>query len=62
MAANQKELEDLGTITSINLNGTSPVLDSAGALTLEDHTPYVADEGVTPYTLYPALSYVSGER
>ena len=58
--SSQKELEDLGTITSINLNGTSPVLDSAGALTLEDHTPYVADEGVTPYTLYPALSYGVG--
>ncbi len=58
--SNQKKLEDLGTVTTINPDGSSPVLDSAEALQLEDHTSYVADGGTTPYTLHSGLSYGTG--
>lgn len=59
---NSKALEDLGTISSIDPDGSNVVIASNTALTLEDTNSEVWDGGVSSYTKYSNLGYGTGSR
>jgi acetyl esterase/lipase len=58
---NYQVLEDLGSITAIEPNGTGVVLDSY-PLDQEDDNREVWINNPPPYTFYPNVSYATGSR